>query len=101
MAETAELLDVEEAGHFLHLKASTVRAWVIQRRIPYDADGLNYSQIADKLNRARIKTRYGGKWMPNTVRRIVLRSVPKRDIATESGDAAHQQPESRRDKVKL
>jgi excisionase family DNA binding protein len=29
------LLDVPEAADFLHLKASTVRSWLLKKRLPY------------------------------------------------------------------
>jgi len=32
---TSDLLDVEEAAAFLHIKASTVRAWVLRSKINY------------------------------------------------------------------
>jgi excisionase family DNA binding protein len=35
MTMTSDLLDVEEAAAFLHVKASTVRAWVLRSKIDY------------------------------------------------------------------
>lgn len=32
---TSDLLDVEEAAAFLHVKVATVRAWVLRSRISY------------------------------------------------------------------
>lgn len=37
------------------------------------AKGLNYSQIADKLNEDKVPTRANGKWYPATVSRILAR----------------------------
>ncbi len=34
-AESGELLTVPEAAHLLRLKVSTVRAWVLHRRVPF------------------------------------------------------------------
>jgi excisionase family DNA binding protein len=31
----SDLLDIEEAAAFLHVKASTVRAWVLKSKISY------------------------------------------------------------------
>ena len=30
-----ELLSIEEAGEFLHIKASTVRSWILFRKVPF------------------------------------------------------------------
>jgi excisionase family DNA binding protein len=30
-----ELMDVDESAAFLHIKQPTVRAWVLQKRVPY------------------------------------------------------------------
>lgn len=35
MTETSELLTVSEAAHLLRLKVSTIRAWVLHRRVPF------------------------------------------------------------------
>ena len=32
---TSDLLDVEEAAAFLHVKAATIRAWVLKSKIDY------------------------------------------------------------------
>jgi len=32
---TTELLRVEEAAAFLNMKASTIRAWVLRRKLPH------------------------------------------------------------------
>ena len=32
---TSDLLDIEEAAAFLHVKASTIRAWVLKSKIGY------------------------------------------------------------------
>lgn len=31
----SELLSIEEAASFLHIKASTVRSWILFRKIPF------------------------------------------------------------------
>ena len=35
MAESSDLLTVSETAALLRLKVSTVRAWVLQRRVPF------------------------------------------------------------------
>ncbi len=52
---------------------SATERLVLKRIQSYLNDGHNFSAIAEKLNHAGIKTRYGSKWLPNTVRRIALR----------------------------
>jgi excisionase family DNA binding protein len=32
---SSELLDVRESAEYLRLKVSTLRAWILQRRIPF------------------------------------------------------------------
>ncbi len=31
----SELLTVDEASRFLHIKASTMRAWILYRKVPF------------------------------------------------------------------
>ncbi len=38
--------------------------------------GMNYTQIADKLNAERLPTRANGQWFPATVSRILARTEP-------------------------
>lgn len=35
MGQQQQLLTVEETAEMLRLKASTIRSWILQRRIPY------------------------------------------------------------------
>jgi hypothetical protein len=44
----------------------------------YRSAGLSYQAIADALNAAGVPSTLGGRWLANAVRRILLRSEPKK-----------------------
>jgi excisionase family DNA binding protein len=64
---TSELLDVEEGAIYLHVKSSTMRAWILKGQIPYvklgrrvflrrlDLDRLIHNSLVPAREAARIE----------------------------------------------
>ena len=56
----SELLNINETAQFLHLKASTIRSWILHRRIPFVKLGrrvlLRRSDIEDLIARSVVPT---------------------------------------------
>jgi DNA invertase Pin-like site-specific DNA recombinase len=54
--------------------ATDMEKFTIRCMRQLQSDGLNYSQIAERLNRQGLKTQTGSKWFPATVSRTLARS---------------------------
>ncbi|MFL6304211.1 MAG: helix-turn-helix domain-containing protein [Candidatus Sulfotelmatobacter sp.] len=55
---TSDLLDVEEAAAFLHIKTCTVRDWVYKQKIPYVKLGrrvfLRHGDLVELIDRSLV-----------------------------------------------
>jgi excisionase family DNA binding protein len=88
-----DLLNVNEAAAMLHLRPSTIRSWILDRRIPHVKLGshvfLKRSDLEALIDQSVIPATEKGK------ARVVIQTAPARDENIGNGVSKHEQHASR------